>query len=411
MLGHLDVKGPQGWVGIEQAKGLGLQPEEVRARVVPSELGLAMLAALDEMPRIEPQVEILARQVMPDHFHFIVFVKSPIERPLGSLIRGFKAGASKRWKSPVAEDPVAENGHAQHQRNSGVVPASGELLGGVVPASGGLPGGAVSASGGLLRGAVPAHSWAGLWAPGFQDTLLLRDGQLANMKHYLADNPRRLAIKRLFPDVFRKVRELGVNLQVAPGKSASGRFSVMGNQFLLERPMLQVQVSRREFSYRREPKPGGGFKIVRDSQGLPVMQYASPGYAAKRQALFAAAGHGAVLLSPCVSDGERQLALEALMAGLPLITMRNKGFAPLQKPVGRYFDACAAGRLLMLAPVAWPYLPGEKPMTRFDATAMNRLCQWMAGEGAAIINYHGMQPENIDALAAAAVRLQSPMAE
>ena len=35
-------------------------------------------------------------------------------------------------------------------------------------------------------------------------------------------------------------------------------------------------------------------------------------------------------------------------------------------------------------------------MTRFDATALNRLCQWIAGEDAAEIDYHGMKPVNID---------------
>ena len=120
-----------------------------------------------------------------------------------------------------------------------------------------------------------------------------------------------------------------------------------------------------------------------------------------------------------MSDGERLIAREALAAGLPLVTMANKGFSKLQKPGGRYFDACAEGRLLMLAPAAWPYQPGEKPMTRVDATAMNRLCQWIAGAcaprtgqvagacapctgqvvGAAEIDCHGMKPANIDDLA------------
>ena len=81
------------------------------------------------------------------------------------------------------------------------------------------------------------------------------------------------------------------------------------------------------------------------------------------------------------------------------------GFAPLQKPSGRLFDACSEGRLLMLAPAAWPYQPGEKPMTRSDATAMNRLCQWLAGEGAAEINYRGLLPANIDALAKAVAQI------
>ena len=109
-----------------------------------------------------------------------------------------------------------------------------------------------------------------------------------------------------------------------------------------------------------------------------------------------------MLISPCISDGERQIAREALAAGYRLVTLHNKGFSKFQKPGGRYFDACAEGRLLMLAPAAWPYTPAEKPMTRDDAAAMNRLCQFLAGEGAAEINYRGVTPANVDGLALAA---------
>ncbi len=117
---------------------------------------------------------------------------------------------------------------------------------------------------------------------------------------------------------------------------------------------------------------------------------------------MAAAKRGVALLSPCISDGERQIAREALAAGYRLVTMHNKGFSKLQKPGGRYFDACAEGRLLMLAPADWPYQPGEKTMTRVDATAMNRLCQWLAGDGAADVDYHGLAAANVDAAALAA---------
>ena len=44
-------------------------------------------------------------------------------------------------------------------------------------------------------------------------------------------------------------------------------------------------------------------------------------------------------------------------------------------------------------------------MTRFDATAMNRLCQWIAGDGAAEINYRGLTPANVDELARAAAKV------
>ena len=239
---------------------------------------------------------------------------------------------------------------------------------------------------------------AGLFADGFVDSILFRDGQLESQINYLADNPRRLAVKTLFPELFTVAGELAVALP-GLGPGALGRFSALGNRFLLRRTLAQVQVSRRFFGYKRVAKPGGGLKIARDEKGEPIVEFETAEYRARLEELFAAAKHGAALLSPCVSDGERQIAREALKAGWPLVTMANKGFARLQKPTGRFFDACAVGKLLMIAPAAWPYQPGEKPMTRFDATAMNRLCQWIAGPDAAEINYHGMKPDNIDALA------------
>ena len=353
------------WLSVDEAKELGLNPEVVEARVAFSKLGASIFAHFQRMGEFTHGLEPVYCAIMPDHLHLLVKVWRELERPLGNAIGGFKTGCEKIYAKMGGEGR--------------------------------------------------------LFAEGFVDHVVLRAGQLAVELNYLQDNPRRLAIKRLFPDLFKVLRRMAVNLRLAPqgqaGRGAPleggavqpaptaravGCFSALGNPFLLGRPLAQVQVSRRFFGYKRVAKPGGGLKIAKDEQGEPIAAFSTPEFEARREELFAAAKHGAVLLSPCVSDGERQIAREALAAGLPLITMANKGFSPLQKPSGRYFDACAGGRLLMLAPAAWPYQPGEKPMTRFDATAMNRLCQWIAGEGAAQINYHGMKPTNVDELAFAA---------
>lgn len=337
---------------------VGEKDDQSDAKVELSPLGEAVAGCWESIARFYPQIQILAKRVMPDHFHGILWVKEPLSCHLGQVIKGFKTGCNKAARELGVSFSTTMSSSAKH----------------------------------------PA---GGLFAPGFQDTILFREGQLKNMFRYLADNPRRLAIKKLSPDLFKTVSSLRVAL---PGLSptASGHFAALGNRFLLNRPLAQVQVSRRFFGYKRVPKPGGGFKIARDEKGEPIVEFSSSEFEARRTELFAAAKHGAVLLSPCVSDGERQIAREALSSGYPLITMQNKGFSPIEKPSGRYFGACAEGRLLMLAPIAWPYQPGEKPMTRFDATAMNRLCQLIAGEDAVEINYHGMKPANIDALAIAA---------
>ena len=356
------------------------------ACITPTPFGEAVIEALMEMPRLFPQVQIIEKQLMPEHFHFIIFVREPLPKPLGALIRGFKAGAMKRWKI------LAKNGEAQHY-----LAKNGEARNHLASDGAARSNGTVAAHSCAASSAFPA------WAEGFQDTILFRDGQLKAMIAYLRDNPRRLAEKRAVPDLFRRVARIALPLD---GGRMTGHFEAIGNRHLLARPLHQVQCSRRFFAYRRIPKAGGGMKIARDAAGEPIAASTSPEYGERLADALAAAVHGAVIISPCVSDGERQIAREALKRNLPLVTLQNKGFAHLQKPVGRYFDACAEGRLLMMAPAAWPYTPQEKPMTRFDATALNRLCQWLVGEDALEINYHGMKPANIDQLAKAAAQVE-----
>jgi hypothetical protein len=218
------------------------------------------------------------------------------------------------------------------------------------------------------------------------------------MLDYVRDNPRRLAEKRANPELFRRVALLELPLD---GGRIIGRFEALGNRHLLDRPLVQVQCSRRYLSYQRIVKPGGGMKIAKDAAGEPIVDRRSQEYEKCLEATLAAAGHGAVVLSPCISDGERQIAREALRRNIPLVVLKNMGFSKYEKPGGRYFKACAEGRLLMLAPAAWPYSTQAKAMTRMDATALNRIAQWLAGENAVEINYHGMQPGNIDRLAEA----------
>ena len=147
-------------------------------------------------------------------------------------------------------------------------------------------------------------------------------------------------------------------------------------------------------------------KIAENAAGEPIVERSTPEYEFRLDAMLSAAEHGAVVLSPCISDGEKQIAREALKRNMRLVVLKNMGFAKCEKPVGRLFEACANGRLLMLAPAAWPYSTQAKTMTRFDATALNRIAQWLAGDAAAEVNYRGMQPANIDKLAEEAIMAQ-----
>ncbi len=333
-------------------------PIQVEAHVELTAAGRAVEAEWRRMGEFTPAIRPLEIQVMPDHIHGILRVTERLARPLGQILAGFKTGSSK--------------------------------------AATGKP---------------------GFWSEGFQDTILFHEGQLDSMFTYLRDNPRRLAVKRLYRKFFTVKRDLAVEVGLTPSQQNNRgglalHFQAIGNEALLKSPMIfQVQCSRAYLAYKRVAKPGGGLKIARDEAGRPIVELKTPEFDEKLKMLLSMAEKGAVLMSPCISDGEREIARRAMEANAKLITLSNKGFSPLFKPSGRAFDSASEGRLLMLAPAGWPYCPGEKKMTRFDACALNRIAQLMAGDGAAEINYHGMRPANIDALVKAACLVGKSPAE
>ena len=83
------------------------------------------------------------------------------------------------------------------------------------------------------------------------------------------------------------------------------------------------------------------------------------------------ASQGAVLVSPCISHGEKEVMGCAFEAGYPIILLLENGFSPYQKPSGRQFDACSEGRLLLVAP--WPHHDDYRKITRAQCEALNAL--------------------------------------
>ena len=353
--------------------------------VEPSLMGQVVLDCWRKIPDFWPQVSLIEAQLMPDHFHGILFVKEQLplthpDRPegpgnrrkvLGDIIRGFKAGCTVAWREIVG--------------NYGKYVAGSNC-------------------------SAPAANADGIpkWVEGFVDTILFHKGQHTKMVTYLRDNPRRLGIKREHPELFKVTHDIDIpfasfserDSAITPWHGpGSGHFAAIGNHFLLLRPRLvQVQCSRALFKYRRE-YTGSGKKprICRDEKDVPIVELSTPEFESKLNEALSAACHGAVLVSPCISDGEREIARQAFAAGYRVITLQNKGFSPLYKPGGKLFETCAKGNLLILAPINWPYQPAEKPMTRDDAQTLNRIAQLISGEGAVEINYKGAVMSGVDA--------------
>lgn len=300
-------------------------PDEPRIEL--SALGKRVEDCWWGIPNYYPQIEIIALQMMPDHLHGILFVKDRIDRPLGKAILGFKQGCNKAYRelfpdvqsvqsvADVQSVAVLQQQTKQTKQATQSQPASHPY----------------------------DRSHGFLFAPGFNDKLLLRQGQLQRWLDYLRDNPRRLLMKRENPDYFRVQRDLIIG---------GMQCSAIGNRFLLTSPVrLQVQCSRR----------------LTDEE-----------IAARKEALLAQARSGAVLVSPCISKGEKTIMRVAFEENLPLIILQENGFTDLAKPGGKRMEACQRGQLLLISP--WEHHNERLTIRRDQCILLNELakkiCEW-----------------------------------
>ena len=163
-----------------------------------------------------------------------------------------------------------------------------------------------------------------LFAHEYHDSLLYGRGQLARMKRYIKENPRRLALRRANRELFRIRQDYAI-----------GHFSctVLGNIFLAGHPQRQVLQCSRSLTPEQ----------IEERRSECLMQ----------------AADGAVFITAAISQGEKVIARSLREHGFPLIILLEQGFPKPEsshyhyfKPQGVYFEACAAGRLLLVEPHA-----------------------------------------------------------
>lgn len=260
-----------------------------KPQVILSVLGERLKDSWKDIPAHYPEVSVIKLCVMPDHIHGVLFVKEKMPYHLGTIINGFKAGTRKA------------------ARELGVITATMS------------PSTKPSSSVKYIEASPQSKTPQGvLWEPGYNDRILLQEGQLQRMLNYLDDNPRRLLLKHAHPQYFKPLGKLTV---------AGLEMEAMGNPNLLKNPIkLQVQCSRHLYPNEIEQR---------------------------KQYFLKAAQQGAIIVSPCISPGEKEIATAILEAQLPLIVLLLKGFPPFFKPQPHYLMACAEGRLLMISPYPW----------------------------------------------------------
>ena len=312
------------------ASAAGARPA-VGAYVVLTPLGEAIRdEEVRKISLVFKMVEVWKLCIMPDHIHMIIRVSEdlPKGKHLGHVVAGFKGGCSRAWwRMTAAADAtgVVAATSPSATSPSATTPAA------TTPAA---------SAAGLSAGMPAAHPT--LFESGYNDLVLLNDGQLDRWKHYLDDNPRRLAIKRLHPDYFTTLNYADL---------AEWHCQLVGNRFLLDIPQ-KVAV------------------IVHSA-------YSDQEYADYRERWLACGEAGGILVSAAIATREKEVMREAMNRGYRMILVRENGFPPLYKPAGESFDACSDGRLLQVSP--WEHHVERRRISREQCLMLNRLVETIVG--------------------------------
>lgn len=257
------------------------------AKIKESDLGKIIAKNIIHLQYEFPIIKILQFCVMPDHLHLLIQILYQSDKHLDFYIDKFKKRIASRYSSLIGITISPEN----------------------------------------------------IFEPGYCDKPLYDNRSLVGLFRYIQENPHRLAMRRQFPQFFKRARKL---------KIEDKDYEAYGNLFLLRNPDKEA------------------VKISRKFTPTEKLQ--------KKKSLLSAAAEGTVLVSPFIHPLEKEIRAEAEASGAKIILITHESFGELYKPAAHDFALCESGRLLIIS----LGLPPKTELTRSHCLQMNDLAKDIA---------------------------------
>lgn len=295
-----------------------------RAYVKYSDLGRAVLEYQQANASYYPEIQVLHYCLMPDHLHVVWYVRKAMTRGIQAAVRGFWQGAKKAGRAYSYLSSLTPESDSGKNKNIYEIAES-------------------------LRGLIPDAQYAAL-PPIFTKipniTPMGHRDQLPATTQYIDMNPQRLATKRLKPGFFRVQDNIII---------AGRKYSGVGNIKLLNK--YRYATVHVHSDLVRDAAEHGNNQPLRDYMNGCVL----------------AARQGAVMVSPFISEKEKEVLMVLLAEEHPIILLTDNGFRDYYKPSDGLFDSVEAGHVLILSP--WPYDPKKRRVSRADCVAMNGMAE------------------------------------
>lgn len=330
---------------------------------VPSPLGRDVESCWLKIPEFYPCVEIIAHQVMPEHFHGLLKMSPGKTRSgqtlhLGRVIGGFMIGCTHcywdilglPWREQT--DAIAyktEEYRRQYQDKD---------------------------HRGSTRG--PA-----LFVRGYNDVEPLTPEEVEIKKEYIRTNVERRKLKQQNRTVF----------QIYRGKHSKNWNFESVRQGLLHDKHLQGSQETFDAAHERVAARlnisadgtylldlQGNMSILKTQEKVSLICHRADAslFEKQKQAVMEKAREGACVVSAFISPKEREIKRLLMSEMLPFAEVIDNGFSQRHKPHGQDFYACAEGRLLQISPWKYQYSKNTQ-VTREMCMVMNQLVRVISG--------------------------------
>lgn len=370
---------------------------EARCEVTP--LGIEVSNCISKIPYIGAQngrkLQILAKTIMPDHIHFVLFVKEPMDIPLGSIIHGFKIGCNKALRkllerqnkesclgkttpedeelNKIADEAenrsncfdktTLQNGElnkiaeeAENRSNcfDKTTLQNGELSICLPSMESGL-----SNHDNSLQTGPKQHGYCqpdikitsqrilnekALFESDFDETILYKKGQLKHMINYVHNNPEHRWQRQQNPGWLLPIRNILINKK---------SYDAIGNINLLGLSRKQVWIrSAWDDSTRKN--------YMNDC--------------------IVEARKGKVLVSPFISENEKKVRDYALTEGHSIVQLVENGFNDLAQCPGNLYNYCTQGQILLLVPSEYQHKEKPSKISRQQCMVLNSLAAEICAE-------------------------------
>ena len=186
-------------------------------------------------------------------------------------------------------------------------------------------------TGQLIRATYPEIT--DIFTPDFHDRYLLPSHKLQTIINYIQENPKRLLERIQNPLFFQRLNNLEIK---------GTQWQAYGNLQLLQNPFK-------------------GLVVIHSSDSEAILN-------AKHRRWKHLYENGGVLVSPFISQAEKEVRRECEDAGGKIILISNQPFGERRKPAAHDFEQCSRGSLLILAPVI-PIPPGRETFLFLNSIA------------------------------------------